>query len=287
MDNNGLVRIGDANQGSRKKPKTASVRTLAKLKRHGAPLGCRVFQPCKLLNKGVKCALVRPKDALNTRQVLYKEAEKNKQDGIIASWIKNGETITDKRGGDRCSQKCEPKKQALRLFLCNLRGRKSHYNRKKSKRIYLQSDLNKAKLCVIYNATVSKDLTVSKSIFSRVFNEFNIGFRSPATDVCCTCYELDLKTKSEKAKPNVDKSVITKLMFEKRVHKIRAKCFYELMRNRDDEVTFCFDLQYSRYNLSPKPPSKKHFIKGNLAFTASVLLDQMQEIQYFILGVRN
>ncbi|KAG8300114.1 hypothetical protein J6590_084405 [Homalodisca vitripennis] len=70
MDDNGLVRIGDANQGSRKKPKTASVRTLAKLKRHG-----------------VKCALVRPKDALNTRQVLYKEAEKNKQDGIIASWV--------------------------------------------------------------------------------------------------------------------------------------------------------------------------------------------------------
>ncbi|KAG8287780.1 hypothetical protein J6590_030343 [Homalodisca vitripennis] len=236
MDDNGLVRIGDANQGSRKKPKTASVRTLAKLKRHGAPLGCRVFQPCKHLNKGVKCALVRPKDALNTRQVLYKEAEKNKQDGIIASWvslnnikrkrprptsisskkhnftvkyniisvtgkiipvckkffmhitllkatrlhnialkIKNGETITDKRGGDRCSQKCEPKKQALRLFLCNLRGRESHYNRKKSKRIYLQSDLNKAKLRVIYsNSTVSKDLTVSKSMFSRVFNEFNI-----------------------------------------------------------------------------------------------------------------
>ncbi|KAG8309664.1 hypothetical protein J6590_079212 [Homalodisca vitripennis] len=88
MDDNGLVRIGDANQGSRKKAKTASVRALAKLKRHGAPLGCRVFQPCKHLNKGVKCALVRPKDALNTRQVLYKEAEKNKQDGIIASWIK-------------------------------------------------------------------------------------------------------------------------------------------------------------------------------------------------------
>ncbi|KAG8315333.1 hypothetical protein J6590_073387 [Homalodisca vitripennis] len=88
MDDNGLVRIGDANQGSRKKPKTASVRTLAKLKRHGAPLGCRVFQPCKHLNKGVKCALVRPKDALNTRQVLYKDAEKNKQYGIIASWKK-------------------------------------------------------------------------------------------------------------------------------------------------------------------------------------------------------
>ncbi|KAG8300846.1 hypothetical protein J6590_066637 [Homalodisca vitripennis] len=159
MDDNGLVRIGDANQGSRNKPKTASVRTLAKLKRHGAPLGCRVFQPCKHLNKGVKCALVRPKDALNTlntRQVLYKEAEKNKQDGIIASRVKNGETITDKRGGDRRSQKCEPKKQALRLFLCNLRGRESHYNRKKSKRIYLQSDLKKAKLRVIYNATVSK-----------------------------------------------------------------------------------------------------------------------------------
>ncbi|KAG8244692.1 hypothetical protein J6590_017637 [Homalodisca vitripennis] len=122
MDDNGLVRIGDANQGSRKKPKTASIRTLAKLKRHGAPLGCRVFQPCKHLNKGVKCALVRPKDVLNTRQVLYKEAEKSKQDGIIASW----------------------------------------------------------------------DLTVSKRMFSKVFNEFNIGFRSPATDVCCTCYELDL-----------------------------------------------------------------------------------------------
>ncbi|KAG8294394.1 hypothetical protein J6590_103880 [Homalodisca vitripennis] len=97
MDDNGLVRIGDANQGSRKKPKTASVRTLAKLKRHGAPLGCRVFQPCKHLNKGVKCALVRPNDALNTRQVLYKEAEKNKQDGIIASW--KGKAVVEKTTG--------------------------------------------------------------------------------------------------------------------------------------------------------------------------------------------
>lgn len=64
----------------------------------------------------------------------------------IAKKVMNNEGLSEQRGGDRISHKSEKKKAAVRHFLRNLKGRESHYNRKKSKRIYLSSDLNISKL---------------------------------------------------------------------------------------------------------------------------------------------
>ncbi|CAG9830241.1 unnamed protein product [Diabrotica balteata] len=87
MNEENLVRVGDANEGSHKNKKTVDKKTRAKLKRYSTPVGCRVFVPCKHMNKDMTCALVRPIDAIFVRNILYKIPDKNTQDNTIASWI--------------------------------------------------------------------------------------------------------------------------------------------------------------------------------------------------------
>lgn len=48
----------------------------------------------------------------------------------------------EERGGDRRSAKSEEKKEHLRNFFRNLPCTESHYNRAKSKRVYLDASLN-------------------------------------------------------------------------------------------------------------------------------------------------
>lgn len=56
-----------------------------------------------------------------------------------------GSVPVEKRGGDHCSHKSVEKKTKLREFINNLPAKESHYNRNKSKMIYLSSDLNAKK----------------------------------------------------------------------------------------------------------------------------------------------
>lgn len=77
-------------------------------------------------------------------------------------------------------------------------------------------------------------------MFYKMFHgEFNIGFSTPASDVCSTCTLLMNKIKSEK-----DPTKKVELMTQKRIHKLRANAFYEIMKTSvPDSVTLCFDLQ--------------------------------------------
>lgn len=125
----------------------------------------------------------------------------------ILKKLKLGKDFVENRGGDRVSEKSILKKNAVRKFIGNLRGVESHYNRKKSKRIYLPSDYSIRKLRAIYNeSTISPNLKVSLTMFRRVHSgEFNIGFSSPASDICGYCAMLDNKLKNasgEKNKPS-------------------------------------------------------------------------------------
>lgn len=105
----------------------------------------------------------------------------------LAKTIDKGDIPKEKRGGDRKSMKFAEQKDSVRRFIAALPGKESHHNRAKSKRVYLNHELNVKKLHEIYNNTCDTDKRVNITMFRRVFeSDFNIGFSSPATDVCST-----------------------------------------------------------------------------------------------------
>lgn len=157
----------------------------------------------------------------------------------VAKVIRAGEVPKENRGGDRKSQKSEGKKECVRNFLKRLKGRESHYNRKKSKRIYLSASLSVAKLWRLFNKECPQN-RVSYFMFRKIFiHDFNIGFSSPASDVCSTCTRLKQQYKFE-----TKAEIRNELLVEYRVHRKRAAAFYELAKEvPENSLSFCFDLE--------------------------------------------
>lgn len=341
----GSVRVGFCNQGSRKRKRNESKRDKMKKTRYSAPRGMNIFRPCLHNTKAFLCSKITPNAALRTRKRIYNVPDKTVQDNIVANLVsienvkrqrprqnkkaaKNQQTgkpkphafsvkyylctldkkrytvckkcfmhvtgfktkrlstlskkicegisIQEKRGGDRVSYKSLAKKERVREFLSNLHGWESHYNRKKSKRIYLHSDLNRRKLTDLYNANVSPNFKVSKSMFRKIFlEEFNIGFRTPSSDMCSFCYRIDSEIRLEKKKHEVEQNInkIKDLILQKCVHKKKAKAFRTLLHkaNEGDELTFCFDLQ----QVQPLP-------KASLAEAF-----YLRQLNFYVLGVVN
>lgn len=179
----------------------------------------------------------------------------------VAKTVFEGNIPKEKRGGDRKSAKSGEKKEKLRLFLRKLPASESHYNRAKSRRIYLSCQLNQRKLRQLYNDSVSPDFQVTKTMFQKVFSDdFNIGFKNPASDACSTCILLSNKIKM--ATNSADKNI---LITQKRVHNLRAKAFYKLCKNDDpDSENFCFDLQ--QVQPLPKTPIQESFYSRQISY---------------------
>nr|CAH7752216.1 unnamed protein product [Callosobruchus chinensis] len=123
----------------------------------------------------------------------------------VAKFLESGRVPKERRGGDRVSKKSLSKKNKIREFIASLPASESHYNRNKSARVYLSCELNLKKLYQMYN-TRNNDYKVSLTMFKNVFyNNFNIGFKSPACDVCGTCLNLkhaiSKETETEKDNP--------------------------------------------------------------------------------------
>lgn len=258
------VVVRENNQGSRRKKKGVSLRTVAKKKRYSRPSGSSVFIPCKHdSKKNFQCAKVLPLDALRFRKKLYGVCEKQVQDQFVSRYIEHGSVkrqrprkqqpgveqlpsrkphafstvynfpttqgkikvckkfflhltkfsvervrhvlkiltsgchFVEKRGGDRVSDKSAQKKESVRQFIGSLHAEESHYNRLKSKRLYLQSGTSIRRLREAYNDSVIPSLKVSKTMFRNIFSgEFNIGFKSPASDICGYCTLMNNKIKT-------------------------------------------------------------------------------------------
>ncbi|CAH1116482.1 unnamed protein product [Phaedon cochleariae] len=201
---------------------------------------------------------------------------KNSRVNKLCKVVKSGEDIKENRGGDRISHKTTEKKAMVREFLGNLKGSESHYNRKKSKRIYLNCDLSQNKLRKAYNNSVTDQFKVTRTMFQRIFSQFNIGFKSPASDVCTFCNKITFQIKTEK---NSDER--SKLMMEKRVHTLRAKTFYDLLKlpDDDDTLTFCFDLQ--QVQPLPKTAIQEAFYSRQISFYAFCVVDQQSKRPVF------
>lgn len=84
--------------------------------------------------------------------------------------------------------------------------------------------------------------------------KYNIGFRSPKVDVCSQCLQF-----SKKIKKFTDPQEKIKIMTEQRMHKLRSKTFYCLLRENNPKIAiFSFDCQK---NLPlPKIPNQSCYI---------------------------
>lgn len=159
----------------------------------------------------------------------------------VAKVCFEGKIPKELRGGDRISKKHTHTKQNIRQFLDGLPAKESHYNRRKSKRVYLDCSLTMRKLFNLYIEQCAPELKTTKfDMFRNIFiNEYNIGFSSPASDCCAQCMRLKYLKNKER-----DEDANKKIALELTMHKKSANAFYESMRSlSENSYTFCFDLQ--------------------------------------------
>lgn len=105
--------------------------------------------------------------------------------------------------------------------------------------------------------TVDETLHAKECYFRFIFNRLcNLGFGSPRVDVCSKCLELSEKIKSCKALKSL-------LVTEKRVHSLRSKAFYSLLKeNKNDLLILSFDCQKNQP--LPKLPDQSTYYSRQL-----------------------
>lgn len=161
--------------------------------------------------------------------------------GVSNRFAATGQSPSENRGGNRKHYAFRSKREAVQKFIMKLQPLESHYCRGKIKhRIYLDPSLNISKLYKMYEDESMPGFSVTKSFFRKVFNtSFNIGFGSPRQDVCSDCLQL-----LEKIKIEQNEFEKQKLRTLYRIHKIRAKCFFDkLKEDNPDILTLSFDCQ--------------------------------------------
>lgn len=166
---------------------------------------------------------------------------------VVKNHYKTGNIPKENRGGDRKSAVFMRRKLSVIDFIESFHLIDLHYCRSKIKHLqYLPSELNINKMAKMYND--SEDiLRVKSTYFRTIFNTcFNIGFKSPATDLCSTCVML-----TEQIKHCKNEKQKKRLIARKKIHKLRAKAFFALLQEENPGTkTFSFDAQKNQ--LLPK-----------------------------------
>ena len=170
----------------------------------------------------------------------------------IAKYFNEHGTPRKKRGGDKKSVVFRDKRNGVKDFLKSLPGRESHYNRNKSRKLYLPSELKNIKNVWKMYAKKHPNLPVAYECFRKIFKfNFNLEFGSPKTDACSFCETVRNQIKAEKNTER-KKSLMTDLV----IHKKRANSFYDLLKEqREGLKTICFDHQQNK--VLPKDPDQQ------------------------------
>lgn len=183
---------------------------------------------------------------------------------LMKKFYETGEFPREARGGDRKAIKYADKRNSVHRFIQSLNCIEAHYCRKNkhAERKYLPCELNIKKIFLMFNTDQqNSQMGVKLSYFRHIFNtEYNIGFGTPQTDVCSKCLELREKVKREQ-----DESQKATLIAEKRVHTLRAKSFFENLRETTSGLKIIsFDFQK---NLPlPKVPDQSCYYSRQLYF---------------------
>nr|CAH7713349.1 unnamed protein product [Callosobruchus chinensis] len=179
---------------------------------------------------------------------------------IVRNFIKHGEAPTEKRGGDKVLNANIGKRLRIKQFVESLTCVESHYRRNHTTRLYLPCDLNFTKLHKIF-CNKNQDVAVKLCFFRNYVNKnYNLAFGTPLTDACSTC--LQVKEKLKQAKSDGEK---VNIMTQQRIHTLRAKAFYDLLKRTDENtVMFSFDCQK---NLAlPKLPDQSAYFSQQINF---------------------
>lgn len=216
-------------------PKTISIKYFVRLKNTGVVPVCRLaFLSILLLTK-------------------------NRINGVANRHFRSGRCAFETRGGDRHSKRFAERKEEVCSFIRKLQPIESHYCRDRTNRKYLASELNITKLWTMYDNAVATDHKVKLSYFREIFNtKFNIGFGTPRTDVCSTCLQFSEKIKVEK-----DVTRKEEMQTELKVHKLRAKAFFSLLKEEKNGLLIVsFDCQKNQP--LPKVPDQATYYSRQL-----------------------
>lgn len=193
--------------------------------------------------------------------------------------------VSKKRGGVRLSrkQKYDTQEHNIREFISKLYVTDSHYCHSKTERKYLSSDLSIKKLYRMYSEWTTLEEKPKTSYFQYIFTtKYNIGFGSPASDVCSTCLSYGERIKAAEGN---DKSSLkfrfystsfilkiwlfsageenkSQLEGEFQIHKKRAAAFFEYLRDKDDDLFLCY-FDCEKNIALPKVPDGPHIILGS------------------------
>lgn len=187
--------------------------------------------------------------------------KKDRIQGVMGRFFEREEMAQERRGGDRKSTNFAEKRSAVETFIESFNANETHYCRSKNlKRLYLPAELNIRKLWRMYNNDHT-NLKVKQHFFRKIFVTcYNVGFGTPRTDVCSTClqFEENIKNVSNSEAKN-------RLIIEKRIHRLRYKAFYDILREqRSDLLTISFDCQK---NLAlPKVPDQSAYYSRQYNF---------------------
>lgn len=159
---------------------------------------------------------------------------------VAKTYAISGSVVQERRGGDHTSFKNRNKLRAVKTFIEKFQCLESHYCRSTVNRKYLPSTLNVRKMWKLYSQECETNLRVRESYFRSIFNRcYNLGFGNPRTDTCSKCSEL-----TEKIKTSTDPTQKQTLITEKRVHSLKYRAFYKLLKEkREDLMVFAFDCQ--------------------------------------------
>lgn len=216
-------------------------------------------RPTKNVRKGRTCSIkysiyIAKKHFLPVCQKVFLNTlgiKKYRVQYVMRHFFETGKLPVEKRGGDHKEQKYAAKKQSVREFIKSLKCVESHYCRSSTQeRKYLPSELNINKLYKMFMSQNAEN-TVKPSYFRMIFNtEFNLGFGNPRTDVCSKCLELTEQLKTAK-----DPTIKIQLMTEKRIHALKARAFFNLLKQKKDGMaTYSFDCQKNL--VLPKVPDQ-------------------------------
>lgn len=163
---------------------------------------------------------------------------------IAHHFMETGAVKKENQGGSRISFVGESVTNSIISYIQSFYVRSSHYMRNKSCRQYLAAELTVRKMWRLWKSQrlESKLPICSYQKYYHIFSQkFNIGFGTPAVDICSAC--VNFKNKIKGGQDVTENQTILKL------HTLRAKkfcMFMEESRKSRDSLTVAFDMQQNQ-----------------------------------------
>nr|CAH7721051.1 unnamed protein product [Callosobruchus chinensis] len=187
---------------------------------------------------------------LNPKSVVTKYTVR-KENGVTCNrlaivaryFLHTGEMPKERRGGDRSTLRDKEITDLIKAHIKTYKCRESHYSRNKTCRSYLPPELNINLMWKQYCDTHTEEQSCSLAKFKKIFyNDLNLGFGNPHTDTCSTCKKFEVRIKQTQ-----DSNKKGDLRTQLKLHKLRAKKFYQLMNKESpNTVKIIFDMQQNQ-----------------------------------------